>query len=174
MTTKDAATTAAKIIALLAEKKLTLGTAESCTGGLVAAALTEVPGASQVFLGGFITYSNAAKVNMLGVPARMIRDYGAVSQQVARAMADGARYTGRSDITLAVTGIAGPAGGTERKPVGLVYVACATSEATEVKENRFGPLSREQIRAKSVGAALELLLETLVELTGPEKPRQAP
>jgi nicotinamide-nucleotide amidase len=149
------------IIERLAEKKLTIATAESCTGGLIGGALTDIPGASAVFFGGFITYDNAAKTAMIRVPARMIRDHGAVSAQVARAMADGARNTARTDLAVAVTGVAGPDGGTEKKPVGLVYFAVATRNVTNVAEKRFGALSRAEIRAKAVEAALELVLETL-------------
>jgi nicotinamide-nucleotide amidase len=152
---------AATIVGRLTESRLTIATAESCTGGLIGGALTDVPGASAVFFGGFITYDNAAKTSMIRVPARMIRDHGAVSAQVARAMADGARNTARTDLAIAATGVAGPDGGTEKKPVGLVYLAVATKNFTTVAEKRFGDLPRAEIRAKAVEAALQLILETL-------------
>lgn len=150
-----------QIIDILTERKRTIVTAESCTGGLVAAALTGIPGASAAFYGGYVTYANAAKSRMIHVQARLIRDYGAVSNQVARAMADGARNTAGADYAVAVTGIAGPDGGSEKKPVGLVYVAVSSELATLVIENRFGDLGREAIRQASVAAALDLVLQVL-------------
>src|SRR6185437_8563831 len=115
------ASEAKRAIEALKAGKLMVATAESCTGGLIAGALTSIAGSSDVVYGGFFTYANAAKTSMIGVPARLIRDYGAVSSQVARAMADGARNRARVDIAIAVTGVAGPSGGSEKKPVGLVY-----------------------------------------------------
>ena len=150
---------AKKAIEALIAAKLTVVTAESCTGGLVGGALTAVPGSSETVYGGFITYANGAKTAMIGVPARLIRDYGAVSAQVARAMADGARNTAQVDLAVSITGIAGPDGGSEKKPVGLVYFACATHEGTRVIEKRFGGLGRDAIREASVLAALELLTD---------------
>ncbi|HVW91128.1 MAG TPA: CinA family protein [Devosia sp.] len=148
---------------LLREQKLTVATAESCTGGLVAGALTSIPGSSDVVTGGFITYANAAKIEMIGVPARLIRDFGAVSPQVARSMADGARNTAGVDVAVAITGIAGPGGGSAAKPVGLVYFACATHEGTRVLERRFGDLGRDGIREASVLTALELLIDVVTD-----------
>jgi len=150
-----------RIIDILAAKNQTIVTAESCTGGLVAAALTDIPGASAALYGGYVTYANLAKSRMIHVQARLIRDYGAVSNQVARAMADGARNTARADYAVSVTGIAGPDGGSEKKPVGLVYVAVSSELATVVVENRFGDLGRDEIRKASVQAALELVLQVL-------------
>jgi competence/damage-inducible protein CinA C-terminal domain len=150
-----------RIIDILAEKKQTIVTAESCTGGMVAAALTDIPGASAALYGGYVTYANAAKSRMIHVQARLIRDYGAVSNQVARAMADGARNTARADYAVSVTGIAGPDGGSEKKPVGLVYIAVSSELATVVIEHRFGDLGRDAIRKASVQAALELVLQVL-------------
>lgn len=150
-----------RIIDLLAEKNQTIVTAESCTGGMVAAALTDIPGASAALYGGYVTYANAAKSRMIHVQARLIRDYGAVSNQVARAMADGARNTARADYAVSVTGIAGPDGGSEKKPVGLVYIAVSSELATVVIEHRFGDLGRNAIRKASVAAALELVLQVL-------------
>lgn len=137
---------------------LRVATAESCTGGLVAAALTEIPGASDVFERGFVTYSNEAKRDMLGVPWPLIEAHGAVSAEVARAMAQGAIDRSLADIAVAVTGVAGPGGGSAEKPVGLVHFACARrgGEVAHI-ERRFGPLSRSDIRAASVAQALDML-----------------
>lgn len=150
-----------RIIDLLRDRNKTIVTAESCTGGLIAAALTDVPGASAAVHGGYITYSNAAKSRMIQVPSRLIHDYGAVSNQVARAMADGARNTARVDIAVSATGIAGPDGGTEKKPVGLVYVAVSTDLATVVIEHRFGDIGRDAVRKATVAAALDLVLQVM-------------
>jgi len=150
-----------QIIDLLAERNQTLVTAESCTGGMIASALTDIPGASAAIYGGYITYANSAKSRMIQVQPRLIGDYGAVSNQVARAMADGARNTARVDFAVAATGIAGPDGGTEKKPVGLVYVAVSSDLATVVIEHRFGDLGRDAIRKATVEAALDLVLQVL-------------
>lgn len=144
------------------ERGLRLATAESCTGGLVAAALTDVPGASDVFDRGFVTYSNEAKNEMLGVPAALIAAHGAVSAETARAMAAGALANSLADVAVAITGIAGPGGGSAEKPVGLVHFACARRGGGAVHvERRFGPLSRSEIRAAAVEQALELLIEAV-------------
>ena len=153
-----------QIIDLLTEKNKTIVTAESCTGGMIAAALTDIPGASAALYGGYVTYANTAKTRMIHVQARLIRDYGAVSNQVARAMADGARNTAHADYAVAVTGIAGPDGGTVHKPVGLVYVAVSSELATVVIEHRFGDLGRDAIRKASVIAALDLVLQVLTSV----------
>jgi len=150
-----------EVITLLTAAQKTIVTAESCTGGLIAAALTDIPGAAAAFYGGYVTYDNTAKSQMIQVPPRLILDYGAVSNQVARAMADGARNTARTDYAVAVTGIAGPDGGSEKKPVGLVYVAVSSEQATVVIENRFGDLGRANVRKASVDAALNLVLQVL-------------
>lgn len=151
-----------QIIDILAERNQTLVTAESCTGGMIASALTDIPGASAAVYGGYITYANSAKSKMIQVQPRLIGDYGAVSNQVARAMADGARNTARVDFAVAATGIAGPDGGTEKKPVGLVYVAVSSELATVVIEHRFDPsLGRDGIRKATVDAALDLVLQVL-------------
>jgi len=152
---------AQQIIDILTERGQTIVTAESCTGGMIASALTDVPGASAALYGGFVTYSNEAKSKMIYVQARLIRDYGAVSNQVARAMADGARNTANADYAVAVTGIAGPDGGSEKKPVGLVYIAVSSELATVVIEHRFGDLGREDIRKASTAAALDLVIQVL-------------
>ncbi|HEY0032387.1 MAG TPA: nicotinamide-nucleotide amidohydrolase family protein [Devosia sp.] len=153
--------TAKQVIDFLTAAKKTIVTAESCTGGMIAAALTDVPGSSATFYGGYVVYANTAKSRMIHVQARLIRDYGAVSNQVARAMADGARNTAHADFAVAVTGIAGPDGGSEKKPVGLVYVAVSSELATVVIEHQFGALSRDEIRKASVGAALDLIMQVL-------------
>ena len=157
----EIAALATQVITELRSAGKSVATAESCTGGLVGGALTSISGSSDVVYGGFITYSNAAKTKLIRVPERLITDYGAVSAQVARAMADGARNTARTDLAISVTGIAGPNGGSATKPVGLVYLACATSEETSVVSKQFGDLGRDRIRQASVVAALELLLEVL-------------
>ncbi len=155
-------TTYVKAITLLdmaRSRKLRLVTAESCTGGLVAAALTDIPGSSDVFDRGFVTYSNAAKHDMLGVPPRLIEAHGAVSAEVARAMALGALEISLGDIAVAVTGVAGPGGGTTEKPVGLVHFACARrGGGVDQVERRFGPLPRAEIRAASVAQALDMMV----------------
>ena len=133
-------------------------TAESCTGGLVAALLTSIPGSSDVVERGFVTYSNEAKMELLGVPADIIVGHGAVSAQTAKAMALGALAHSRADVAVSITGVAGPGGGSAEKPVGLVFLAVATKAGCDVVEMRFGPLSRDEIRARSVVKALEMLL----------------
>jgi nicotinamide-nucleotide amidase len=139
-------------------KGLRLVTAESCTGGLIAALLTEIPGSSDVVERGFVTYSNQAKEDLLDVPRDLIRQYGAVSGPVARAMAQGALKHALAHVSVAVTGIAGPGGGTAEKPVGLVYVAAACPEsAPVVKELRLGDIGRGEIRGRTVTEALILL-----------------
>jgi nicotinamide-nucleotide amidase len=152
---------AKQVIDILTEQNQTIVTAESCTGGMIASALTDVPGASAAVYGGYVTYANTAKSRMIQVQPRLISDYGAVSNQVARAMADGARNTARVDYAVAVTGIAGPDGGSEKKPVGLVYIAVSSELATVVIEHRFGDLGRDAIRKATVDAALELVLQVL-------------
>ncbi len=143
-------------------KGLRLATAESCTGGLVAAALTDIAGASDVFDRGFVTYSNEAKRDMLGVPWPLIERHGAVSAEVARAMALGAIDRSLADIAVAITGVAGPGGGSADKPVGLVHFACARrGGAVTHVERRFGPLTRAEIRAASVAQALEMMIEAV-------------
>lgn len=139
-------------------KSLKIVTAESCTGGLVAALLTEIAGSSDVFERGFVTYSNAAKNQLLGVSEALIDVCGAVSPEVARAMADGALTHSRADVTVAVTGVAGPGGGSVEKPVGLVQFACGRRmSAIRNAERRFGDIGRAQVRMASVAFALELL-----------------
>lgn len=153
---------ARRVVSATSARGLMLATAESCTGGLVAAALTAVPGSSAVLDRGLVTYSNAAKSALLGVPPSLIEAHGAVSEPVARAMAEGARagsgVGARVDLAVSITGIAGPGGGTEDKPVGLVWFGCASSAGVETQVQRFGDIGREAVRLKSVAVALGLLL----------------
>ncbi len=149
---------AEQLLADCRAKKLTIATAESCTGGLIAGLLTEVPGSSDVVERGFVTYSNEAKAEAIGVPADLIARHGAVSEQVARAMAAGALVHSRADIAVAVTGVAGPSGGTASKPVGLVHLAAARRGGQVVhRECRFGEIGRRDIRLATVRVALEML-----------------
>ena len=135
-----------------------LAVAESCTGGLVAGALTEIPGSSDVFDRGFVTYSNRAKQDMLDVPGDLIADQGAVSEAVARMMAEGAVANSHAHVALAVTGVAGPGGGTPLKPVGLVHMAaCREGRSILHEAHRFGDIGRSEVRMKTVEAALNLL-----------------
>lgn len=137
-------------------------TAESCTGGFIAAALTDIAGSSDVVDRGFVTYSNEAKNEMIGVSMELIKCVGAVSKEVAIAMAEGSLANSRAGISIAVTGIAGPGGGSAEKPVGLVHIASARKGlATQHKECRFGEKSREDIRHETVLSALALVLEAL-------------
>ena len=137
-----------------------IATAESCTGGLIAGLLTEIPGSSDVMDRGFVTYSNAAKETMLGVPRALIDAQGAVSEAVARAMAEGAVKNSEARIAVAVTGIAGPSGGTAEKPVGLVHVAVAGRE-TLAREFRFSQIGRRAVRMRSVEEALKLFMQAI-------------
>jgi nicotinamide-nucleotide amidase len=137
-----------------------IATAESCTGGLVGAAITDIVGSSDVFDRGFVTYSYPAKVAMLGVPQALLAAHGAVSEQVARAMAEGALAASDADLAIAVTGVAGP-GASEAKPEGLVYFATATAAGTHAERRDFGPLGRARVRVRSVEVALELALQAL-------------
>lgn len=150
------------LLALCKEKNISVATAESCTGGLIAATLTEVAGSSAMVDRGFVTYSNSAKTDLLGVPEDMIERHGAVSGEVAAAMAEGALARADADITIAVTGIAGPDGGTELKPVGLVWFGCAASWApTFVHKTVFPNHGRAFIREATVMAAIEILTQTV-------------
>lgn len=155
-----------ELIRLCTAKKLTIATAESCTGGLVAGALTAVPGSSAVLDRGFVTYSNAAKQQMLGVPVATLKQYGEVSRQTAEAMARGALSKAKVDLTVAITGIAGPGGGSADKPVGLVHFAAASRDGTSMHAaKRYGGIGRDKVRHKSVLQALAMLKE-LVEGDG--------
>jgi nicotinamide-nucleotide amidase len=145
---------------------LRVATAESCTGGLVTAALTEIAGSSDVLDRGFVTYSNEAKQQMLGVPADTIKKYGAVSRDTAEAMARGALRAGNADLVVAITGIAGPGGGGADKPVGLVHFAVTSRAGALIhREMRYGDIGRELVRHKSVLQAL-MMLKELAEKRG--------
>jgi PncC family amidohydrolase len=142
------------------DRGLRIGTAESCTGGLVAHVITEVPGSSDYFTGGFVTYSNDLKTGLLDVPSDVLEAHGAVSAQVARAMADGARRRLAVDLAVAVTGVAGPDGGTAAKPVGLTYVAVADGDGDDVRRHVWDS-DRTGNKRLSAAAALDLLLARL-------------
>ena len=134
-------------------------TAESCTGGLIGGCLTGIAGSSAVFERGFVTYSNEAKSEILGVPAELIAEHGAVSEPVARAMAAGALERSRAELVVAVTGIAGPGGGSRKRPVGLVHFAAARGEDDIVHRSEVFPGNRDQVRMATVGLALDMLDE---------------
>ncbi|MCH7558485.1 MAG: competence/damage-inducible protein A [Planctomycetes bacterium] len=140
----------------LARQKMTIAVAESCTGGTLAKLLTDIPGASRYFTHGWITYSNTAKTTELGVPADLIEKYGAVSEQVAQAMACGARKKARTDFAIGITGIAGPAGATEQKPIGLVYITVDSDDGCNTKHCLF-PHDRQFIRLRAAQTALNML-----------------
>ncbi len=143
-------------------KGVHIATAESCTGGLIAALLTEIPGSSDVVDRGFVTYSNEAKQELLGVPAELLDAHGAVSEPVCRAMAQGALKNSCALRAVAVTGVAGPGGGSAQKPVGLVYVAVAQPDSpVTTREYRFGDIGRDQVRLATVAEAIKLLRDSL-------------
>ena len=149
---------ATQLVSALRAAGLRVATAESCTGGLIAALLTEIPGSSAVVDRGFVTYSNEAKAEMLGVPADLIAQHGAVSSAVALAMAKGAIAASHADLTVSVTGIAGPGGGSHDKPVGLVHFGIAGRDGrVEHVERRFSASSRDEIRLAATAQALESL-----------------
>ena len=151
---------ARSLLDLCRERKLKIVTAESCTGGLVGARITARPGSSDYFAGGVISYANQAKMDLLGVPAGMLAEYGAVSEEVARAMAEGARAALHADYALSLTGVAGPDGGTPEKPVGLVYLDCAGPDGAQVRRGSF-PGDRDSVRMFAATSALHLLRRTL-------------
>ena len=160
MITQDIDARARRVLDACRGRGLRLATAESCTGGLVAGALTEIAGSSDVVDRGFVTYSNDAKRDMLGVPAETLARHGAVSRESAKAMARGALVNSGADLAVAVTGIAGPGGGSADKPVGLVHFAAAARDGRVVhRERRFGDVGRREVRLKSVVEALALLEE---------------
>ena len=156
--THPLASRAATLLQACRERGRMVATAESCTGGLVAALLTEVPGSSDVVERGFVTYSNEAKAEMLGVPADLIAAHGAVSDAVARSMAEGALAHSRADVAVSITGVAGPGGGSQAKPVGLVHFGLAVKgRPTLHRERRYDDLGRAEVRARAVADALALL-----------------
>jgi nicotinamide-nucleotide amidase len=149
---------AERVLKLCRARGLHVATAESCTGGLVAAALTEIPGSSDVVDRGFVTYSDDAKRAMLGVPAATLKRHGAVSAQTAKAMAAGALKNSRADLAVSITGIAGPGGGSRQKPVGLVHFAAASRDGRRIARKRlYGKIGRRRVRLRSVAEALALL-----------------
>ncbi len=149
---------AADLLDALRQLGLTVATAESCTGGMIAGTLTEVAGSSDVVDRGFVTYSNEAKQDMLGVAPAMIREHGAVSEPVAIAMAEGALRNGRADVTVSVTGVAGPGGGTDTKPIGLVHIACARrGRPTLHQRHLFANRGRGAIRQETVAQAFRII-----------------
>jgi nicotinamide-nucleotide amidase len=151
---------AAGLIAHFRERQLMLSTAESCTGGLIAGALTEISGSSAVVDRGFVTYTNQAKMDLLGVLPATLDQFGAVSRETALQMARGALYRSKADVAVAVTGIAGPGGGSAEKPVGLVHLAAASRSGHLVhREMRYGEIGRSGVRLATVGTALEMLME---------------
>jgi nicotinamide-nucleotide amidase len=153
---------ARRLLAAYRRLGLTISTAESLTGGLIAALLTEIPGSSEVLERGFVTYSNAAKSESLGVADALLAMHGAVSGPVAGAMAEGALAHSRAEIAISVTGLAGPGGGSATKPVGLVHLALARRGAeTLLSEHRFGDVGRDRVRAQALDAALALLWRAL-------------
>ena len=166
--TDEATTLEESIVELLREKNLTLTTAESCTGGMLAARLTNVSGVSEVFKQGFVTYSNRAKRKLLDVKKNTLKLYGAVSEKTAKEMAKNGAFVTGSDICVSITGLAGPNGGTQEKPVGLVYIACAYQNEIRVKEFHFRG-NRQKIRELSVVNALTLLRSCILEKETSEK-----
>ena len=151
---------AAALLELFRSNGLRLATAESCTGGLIAACLTHVPGSSDVLDRGFVTYSNAAKTELVGVPTALIEQHGAVSQPVAAAMAAGALARSLADVTISVTGVAGPGGGSVEKPVGLVWFGCARRAGSVTTASRTFPGDRGAVREATVAVALDLLRQS--------------
>lgn len=150
-------TLAIEVLTICRDRGLSVATVESCTGGLVSGALTAIPGSSDVVNGGLVTYSNAAKTALAGVQATLIDSHGAVSEPVARAMAEGGRAMLKADLSVAITGVAGPGGGSAAKPVGLVHFGCASIAMTTHRERSFGDQGRDEIRRLSVIEALEML-----------------
>ena len=144
----------------LKKRKVTIATAESCTGGLIANSLTDIPGSSEYFERGVVSYSNKAKTDLLDVPEKLIEEHSAVSEQVAKAMAEGIRKKSKVDIGVATTGIAGPTGGTKEKPVGLVYIAVSTSKGTVVRRYQFTG-NRLQNKERTCNAVLWMLFDHL-------------
>jgi nicotinamide-nucleotide amidase len=160
MFTPDLAKKAEALLSDLRSRRLRVATAESCTGGLVAALFTDIPGSSDVVERGFVTYSNDAKHELLDVPEEMLAQHGAVSEAVARAMAAGALAHSHADVSVSVTGVAGPDGGSAEKPVGLVHFAAARRGGPTLhRECRFGNIGRTGVRLASVDVALQLVAE---------------
>jgi nicotinamide-nucleotide amidase len=161
MSCSDLASDAAALLEACRRAGVKLATAESCTGGLIAATLTAIAGSSDVVERGFVTYSNEAKAEILGVPASLIQQHGAVSEPVARAMAEGALARAHADIAVSVTGIAGPGGATPTKPVGLVHLACTRRGGATLHERHVLPGDRDAVRRRSVEIAFALVRHQL-------------
>lgn len=162
MTSRTVLALAQRVVQRFATDEVMATTAESCTGGLISAALTEIAGSSSVVDRGFVTYSNEAKSEMLGVPMALIIEHGAVSDQVVRAMVAGALAHSKAEIAVAVTGVAGPGGGTDEKPVGLVYISAQRrGKNAVVSKELFGDIGRDNVREKTVIKALQMLLDQL-------------
>jgi nicotinamide-nucleotide amidase len=157
----DVRALAAAVLDAARAEGLHLATAESCTGGLVAATLTSVPGSSDVVEAGLVTYSNAAKTALLGVSPDLLLAHGAVSEPVARAMAEGALERTGAELSVATTGVAGPGGGSAQKPVGLVWFATARGADVVARVERFGDLGRDAVRLQAVRTALDMLMDSL-------------
>jgi nicotinamide-nucleotide amidase len=173
MSERGSSRSAKSVLDLCRAREVRVATAESCTGGLVAAALTAIAGSSDVFECGFVTYSNEAKQKLLGVPAAILLRHGAVSAETAAAMAKGALKRSSADFAVSITGIAGPAGGSKEKPVGLVHFAAAGHDGKVLARRRlFGNIGRRRVRERSVAEALALLAD-LVEQTRPTARRVA-
>jgi nicotinamide-nucleotide amidase len=171
MSGSDARALSRSLLDLCRMRKLTIATAESCTGGLVAGALTDIPGSSDVIDRGFVTYSNDAKRAMLGVKASTLESFGAVSKETAIAMAVGALERAGVDLAVSITGIAGPGGATPGKPVGLVHFAVASRDGRIInRECRFGAIGRSAVRQRSVVEALRMLMEMA---RGPQTPAKS-
>ncbi len=149
------------VSALLREKRLTLAAAESCTGGLIAKRMTDLSGASQIFMGGVVSYTNQVKARLLGVPQALLDEYGAVSEPVARAMAEGVRRITGADVGVSVTGVAGPDRDDRGNEVGTVYIALACADGTHSRLCRFGMLSRAEIRTMAADAVFALVQSTI-------------
>lgn len=157
---EDLTQRAAALIDLCRRRKLMLATAESCTGGLIAGLITSVAGSSDVLDCGFVTYSNAAKTRMIGIPPQLIEAHGAVSEEVARAMAEGALAASAGDIAMAVTGVAGPGGGTPQKPIGRVHCAVARhGSPTMHRKLELGDIGRDRVRLETVAAVIAMAYE---------------
>ena len=151
-----------RIVEHMREKELTLAAAESCTGGMLSSRIIDVPGVSDVYKAGFVTYANEAKQNLIGVKEETLRDFGAVSEQTAKEMVLGAMKAAKADMAVATTGIAGPGGGTKEKPVGLVFVACGSKDGIVVERCLFNG-TRSEIRQASVEHALGMLYKEIMK-----------
>ena len=161
MTDKTVLALAGEVAVLLIDKKITVAVAESCTGGALCQALTDIPGSSAWFDRGFVTYSNQAKIDMLGVSSTLLDQYGAVSFEAARAMVEGVHGQSNAELAIAITGIAGPDGGTAEKPVGTVFFGIGQKgQAVKIDKRRFKG-EREEVRARSVEFVLKALFKTL-------------